>query len=338
MDNSLIGRGNLIIVRNDRIGDAILALPVVTSLRKQFPEARIHFWAAPNLAPLIRCVEGIDSVLVSDDRGGIDISGELASLDIQTGFCLRPTFTNAWSLKKAHIAVRIGTARRYYSPLFTHKVNISRRQSLRHEADLNLDLLTAVGIKGNTDFPEIRIPETACVTIEGMLNRTAADKNKSLIVIHPGSGGSARNWPITYFKELADRLSSNNPARIVVTGSGDEDKACRQVAGSRHLNLYGMIDLIELAALLKRAALLITNSTGPLHLAVAMGRKVLGLYPPLKDCLPDRWGPYLHPEWALTPDLPLCIKCHPGSVSSCYCMEQLSPDTVFWCASRLLME
>ena len=336
MKNLVSDPENLLVVRNDRLGDTILALPTVPLLRNAFPNAQIHFWAAPDVAPLVRCVEGISTVIEGDDRSGNDVLEKIASLKIDVAFCLRPTLHNALMLKKARIPKRIGTLRRWYSPLFTTRINIHRHRSGRHEADLNLDLLKGAGITGETGFPEIELPESAAEKVEKFLTDQGANPDSPLIVIHPGSGGSAPDWPAEYFRQLGERFASDNRFTIVVTGSRAESELCRTVATKEHINLCGQTGLLELAYLLKSAEILVANSTGPLHLSVALGTAALGLYPPIADCLPDRWGPYGHHDWAIMPDLPICRKCRPGVISSCWCMEQLSPDRVYEHAMGML--
>ncbi len=332
-------QGNLLVVRNDRLGDTILALPTIPLLRQAFPDAQIYFWAAPQVAPLLRCVDGIEDVLESGDNESNAVAEKLSSLGIGTAFCLRPTFSNARALRRARIPERIGTARRWYSFLFNRRINLPRRGEKRHEADLNLDLLAAVGVRGDAHFPEITLPANVEEKIGQLFagSSEAPGSQSSFIVIHPGSGGSTQNWSPKYFKEIAARLAVRSSKRIVVTGSLFEEELCYEVSNDHCLNLCGKTDLLELATLLKHADLLITNSTGSLHLAVALGTKVIGLYPPLADNMPDRWGPYGHPEWAMMPDLPVCRKCHHGSFSTCKCMEELLPDSVYQRAIELLL-
>ena len=317
-------------MRNDRLGDALLALPAAWSLHRHFPESRLILWASPSAAPLVACFEGIDRVIAGTDReSDPNLHNELAGLSVQSAYCLRPTLQNAITLWKARIPNRIGTSRRWFSFLFTHRINLTRRHSNHHETDLNLDFLASIGVKITTDFPQFNLPELARMQVNGILSAAGVFSDKPLILIHPGSGGSAREWPPQHFKILADRLADASGAVIAVTGQSKERAKCLTVTGDRHFNLCGELNLVQLAALISRAELLISNSTGPLHLAVALGRKVVGLYPPVRDCLPERWGPYGHPEWALMPNLPLCRKCKPGVISPCACMDALLPQKVF---------
>lgn len=323
-------REDILIVRNDRLGDTILALPVIPLIRKHQPNKRIVFWTSRFQAPLLRYIKGIDLVITDKEE-------LLTDRTIKTAFCLNPTFDNAFNIYKAGIPERIGTGRRWYSFLFNRRINLSRRKSSLHEADLNLDLVRNYGFYGGGDFPVIEIPP---VIRDRFFNETSEinedDFSGNVVVIHPGSGGSARNWPARYYKQLADEIDFRTGARVIITGIKQESETCSYVAGEKHLNICNRTNLLELSALLQRIDLLITNSTGPLHLAVALGSRTIGLFPPLKDCLPSRWGPYKHPEWALTPELPLCIKCTPGNFSKCACMEQLSVERVLKSVLELL--
>lgn len=321
--------GDILIVRNDRLGDMLLALPTVSLLRSLYPSKNIHFWANPANADIIRCVSGIKQVVLSPDSWSPSVIDELKKLSIGRAYCFRATFANARALKQAGIPVRVGTSRRWYSCLFSNRINLSRRGSTLHEADLNLLMVDRNRTLSDAGFPSITVPVDVIETVNRLLIEHGVKNHERIITIHPGSGGSAREWPTLFFRELSDRLLRTKKIRVIVTGGSNEIDKCREVANNHHPNLAGETSLLELTAIMLRSDLIIANSTGPLHLAVALGRKVLGLYPPVKDCLPGRWGPFRHPEWALKPDLPLCRKCKPGKVSSCACMDSLTPDTVF---------
>lgn len=317
----------LLVVRNDRLGDAILALPAVNLLRQTYPDSEIYFWAAPLVAPLIRCVEGVNGVIAGNDRNS-DAVTVINPHHFDAAYCLRPTYTNALALKKAGIPIRVGTSRRWYSFLFNRRFNISRRGRNQHEADLNLALLSAAGVSGPADVPKIIIPHSAWQSAANTLQKAGLARDTLYVIIHPGSGGSAREWAPQYFRILAGELARQTGVTVVITGHNSEFDKCEIVSGGRHSNLSGRTDLLTLTAIISGAKLLVANSTGPLHLAVALGVKALGLYPPVADCLPTRWGPYQHPDWAMMPDLPQCRRCRPGTVSACACMDALAPEQV----------
>ncbi|MBM3328092.1 MAG: glycosyltransferase family 9 protein [Calditrichaeota bacterium] len=327
----------VLIVRNDRLGDAILALPAVRLVREQLPDAEIYLWLAKGVAPLGNCLKEVTGVIAGGDRSGDEALMALLTMGIDAAFCLRPTYHNARTLSKARIERRFGTSRRWYSPLFSDRIPLSRRNSDRHEADLNLDFLHHIGLTGEAKFPVLHLPERARNQAAELLRSTGLKEGDAFAVLHPGSGGSAREWPPQYFSLLAGRLKQMGLDAVVVTGLETESSSCI-AASSRYgaINLCGRTDLLTLAAILNWAALFVSASTGPLHLMVALGGKAIGLYPPVADCLPSRWGPYGHPEWALMPDLPICSECKPGSCGGCFCMEQISVERVAGLAKHFL--
>lgn len=324
---------HFLIVRNDRLGDAILALPVVTALKELFPNALISFLASPYTAPIIECVENVTRVFKADDRHAGSIVEELSNAGITCAICLRPTLSNAISLFRARIPIRIGTAYRAYSLLFSEKIKIHRRGQSIHETELNLKLIARLGQSPLPKFPKIDLPASSLESAGKLVGRTSAP----LVVLHPGSGGSARNWSIDQFASLA-KLFKLDGRRVIATGSTAEREKCARIGISGEDNLAGQTDLLTLAGVLRQADIVISNSTGPLHLANAIGVPVLGLYPPLDDCLPSRWGPYGNLNRSIMPDVPICHKCHRGRASDCWCLEQLSPESVFEKAKSIVSQ
>ncbi len=320
---------DILVVRNDRLGDMLLALPTIPFLRSLYPSKKIHFWANPANADIIQYVDGIDQVILAPVSWTPSIIERLRQLKIGTAYCLRATHANARALKRAKIPVRIGTTRRWYSWQFTHRINLSRRKSNLHEAELNLLMVDRNINTSEAVFPSLTIPKDASDSVSKLLYDRHIEPDERIVIIHPGSGGSAREWHVGYFRELGNMIAHSCGIKVVVTGGINETEKCRKAAGDTHINLSGRTNLLELTALLLRSDLIVTNSTGPLHLAVALGKKALGLYPPVKDCLPARWGPFRHQEWAMVPELPLCKRCTDGRISSCACMETLTPQMVF---------
>ena len=123
------------------------------------------------------------------------------------------------------------------------------------------------------------------------------------VVLHPGSGGSALDWPAKNFGRLAGKINSELGLSIITTGSASESVLIDTIQKQTKniVRLEGQLNLKELAALLKKASLIIANSTGPLHLAVAVDTKVIGLYCTLVACGPERWGPYHRADSVIVP-------------------------------------
>lgn len=320
----------VLIVRNDRLGDTILALPAVSAVKRKFPDAEIDFWASPSVSSLIECVPDVAHVIAGGDRGRPRVVERLRQGGYSIAYCLRPTLSNARALNKARIPIRVGTSRRWFSYLFTDRISVRRRGSNVHETELNLALIHKepdIDIR-KAEFPAIILPEANRVKVDNVLHQTGLSVGEPFVILHPGSGGSASEWPVPFFRRLADKIAAKG-TRVYVTGLDSEYDKAKEVAGDSHTNLAGMTELLTLAALIQRTKLFVGNSTGPLHLAAALGVKIVGLYPPKEDCLPARWGAIGQGEWCIAPDRKPCRKCTRGSVSHCRCMEELSVEMVF---------
>ncbi|MFC2150515.1 glycosyltransferase family 9 protein [Calditrichota bacterium] len=327
---------NILILRNDRLGDVILTLPVVPALHKRHPDARIHFLTSHAVAPLLHQIDGIDKVIPSEADDARSVISELKSLQIDSAYCLRPTYANAIALKRANIPHQVGTSRRWYSYLFNKRVNVSRKFSGSHEADLNLITCGFDKDVSEYPFPKVRQSDDVIRNTKELLLKEKLVPDQKYFIVHPGSGGSARDWSVNYFRDFAIGFSKQTNWQCVVTGSVSEVKKVSAVAGEKFVNLAGKTDLLTLTALLGQARFAISNSTGPLHLAHLLGTKVLGLYPPVPNCTPDRWGPYRAPESAMMPNLPMCSQCTPSKSSLCTCMEQLTVEEVLDRACQLI--
>jgi ADP-heptose:LPS heptosyltransferase len=297
----------VLLCRTDRLGDLVLALPCANLVKTIFPHCQVDLLVSAYTAPVARLFTGADHVLEVEDIG---LSRRLRAGNYNTAIALFPSFSIARALVAARIPNRAGIAYRWFSPLFTYRHPEHRKQNLKHEAEYNLSLTyAALAQEGRWEevlspdrlFPlNLKAPEEAIQRAAGWINATAGEK---VVALHPGGSGSARRWGSQSYAELAGRLGQRPDLRLVVTGGVGEKELCHIIthsAGARAVNLCGRLNLPELAALFRRCDLLITNSTGPLHLARALGCKVLGLFPNDSSMTPKRWGPYGLPESVLT--------------------------------------
>ena len=195
--------------------------------------------------------------------------------------------------------MRIGPANKLYCLLFTHRIWQHRSDGKKHEADYNLDLLKPLGL-----YPQ-RMPTRLVLTQEERLQARKTLEGmrisfrKPIVIMHPGSGGSSSRWPLTHFMELGDRLQEHG-YEVVVTGGPGEDYQYVMIDNMRRIPVFiaaGSVSIRELAAIMSWSNLVITNSTGPLHMAVALDIPTVSIFSPVPTCHPQRWGPYpAYPE------------------------------------------
>ena len=335
---------NILLVRTDRIGDVVLSMPAARFIKARLPQARVSFLTRAYNAPLAELAPDIDEVLVDPEAGVGGLARQLAAKRFDAAVLLHPTGRLALALWTAGIPVRAGTAYRLYSLLFNRRVRQHRRHSLRHELEHNVDLAAqGLGLPsaGQPDYPPPRldIPIGLAAAVTAKVGLNVEGGQRSLIVVHPGSGGSARDWPLERFAKLIDALQDEKPEFTVAVTLGPGEEALRGELEPRLTKKPAWVtglDLKELAALLSRAKLIIANSTGPLHIATAVGAKALGLYCPMVPCHPKRWGPYGTGHRALMPEVELCRKCTGAECRHYDCMEGISLEQVLSTARDLI--
>lgn len=275
---------HIAVLRTDRLGDMVLTLPMFPALRSRFPRARLTLIAAPYVEPLVRSVACIDElVLVDTTKPGF--RSLLRRHEIDTIFTPRPRLHEAWAAALARIPNRVGSGYRWYSPLYSVRLHEHRSDAAYHEAEYNVRMIShAFG--GPTPSVERVSPRPD--------HQRRVSSTRPRIVIHPGSGGSAHDWPVEHFGKAAARLRDQLHAEILVTGIAQEGHLCERVLQEcpDAINLCGQLDLDAMIDLLADADLLLANSTGVLHIASAVGTAVVGFYPSTPSMSPRRWGPY----------------------------------------------
>lgn len=263
-------------------------------------------------------------------RGVRELGKKIRAFNFDTAIVLHPTFRLALSAWLAKIPRRVGTGYRFYSFLFTHKVYHHRKKSQKHECDLNLELAQAVGAKIENIKFKFFVPGDSHEKISKLLAQANILKEEKFVVLHPGSGGSALDWPLDCFGELGNRLVSDG-FPVILTGSKAENKIVDRVisVNKNMIRMDGQLSIKDLAALLQKASVVVANSTGPLHLAVALGTRVIGLYAPILACLPERWGPYRQTDSVFVPKVEMCRRCSPKNCREKDCMRLITVDEVY---------
>ncbi|MFQ6093265.1 MAG: glycosyltransferase family 9 protein [bacterium] len=329
----------VLVVRTDRIGDVILTLPVVSALKEKFPEATVDMLLSPATCELVAGHPHVNEIVIDDERGDhaglrgfFHLVRLLRNREYDLAVVVHPTFRLALLLPMAGIPIRIGTGYRWYQFLFNKKFYEHRHDALRHEAEYNLNLLRPLGLQFSGVRFDLPVPPKAFERIDEMLRSVGVTSEDRLAILHPGSGGTARDWPLYKFSELGERLMKESDIKVVLTGSSDEVDLVSEV--SRRMNPRPLMEvceltLKELAALIQRAHLLVINSTGPMHIAAAVGTPVIAFFPPIVPCSPRRWGPYGPNHAVLQPKVPPCTKCTGQRCQFYDCMDLIEVDEVF---------
>jgi lipopolysaccharide heptosyltransferase II len=327
---------NILIVRTDRIGDLILTLPLAGLIKKQYPNSKVTFLVRDFTKNIVSNHPFIDEVIVlSESDGNTNVFENLnliKSKNFDTCIVVYPTFALALIMFFSGIKTRIGTGYRWYSFLFSQKVYEHRKNAERHELEYNVNLLIKLGIKNNVTESnvryDLRVDESSLENVNKILLDEKLDLQKEIIIVHPGSGGSSIDLPINKFAELVKKLDDDN-VQIIFTGNKNEIELCEKIKSSVNVkNLAGKFNLDELNALISKSVLFISNSTGPIHIAAALGKHTVGFYPKIVSCSKERWGPYTNKKLVYGPQID-CKNCSREQCKKLNCMDSIDMTKVY---------
>jgi heptosyltransferase III len=322
---------HIIISRIDAIGDVILTLPVAGYLKQLFPEIKITFLGNTYTEPILKYCTSIDQIIDFTKLQSLSESQQIALLQSIQADAIIHVFPNpiiAGLAKKAGIPTRIGTNRRlFHWHTCNQLINLSRKKSQLHEAELNLKLLKGLGISVFPDKHQIKQLYHFKAKVNDMEVLKYIDANKTNIILHTKSKGSAREWGLDHFAELIDSLKPED-YNILLTGTEAEGQLYRDalVKPFPHVkDTSGQLDLSQLVQLIQASQVLIAASTGPLHIASALGKKAIGLYAPMRPLFPQRWGPLGGQAHALAIKKN-CDDCR--KTKDCVCIRSIAVDNV----------
>jgi len=287
----------IIVSRTDRIGDVVLSLPLVGALRQAHPDAELCFLGRRHVRDVVAACAHVDRFVEWPDpmpASGAARAAILADLDADAIVHVFPRPEIAHAARRARIARRIGTSRRWYHWLTcTERVRISRKRSGLHEAQLNLKIAAPLLDRADHELREVE-------TLYG-LARTAPlparwsallDARRFNLVVSPLTGGTSPAWPLARWRDLIFSLNAD-AVRVLIVGSAAEGAALREWMATlppHAIDATGQT-LGELLSFIRAADGFIAASTGPVHAAAALGARTLGLYPAVSTGVPARWRP-----------------------------------------------
>jgi heptosyltransferase-1 len=363
----------ILLIKPSAVGDVVHALPVLAKLRQRYPAARIDWMLTPHIAELIGHHPALSNVVLfarhaygrpwdnwSKSTGGFaQLITDLRSAQYDLVVDLHGQFRSAFFTLVTGAATRIGFDRPRKSvrlagrPLpaqafvhgwtgaregswmaYTHRIAIPTLDS--HAAERYLWLGELLDFpQGEPDFT-VPIPPAAEQSVQEIL-RTACLADKPLVVLTPGTLWETKHWPAAYFGKVAKHFIDEGWA-VVLGGSGKDRARCEEVAAACPgvLDLSGKTKLSEMAALIKRARMCVTNDSGPMHLAAAMGTPLVCIFGPTDPLWVGPWG---QPKAVVRLGLP-CSPCYLRRIRDCpfdhRCMKDVTPEQVIARVEELL--
>jgi len=322
------------------VGDAVMALPALRTVRKRFPQAEIAIVARPYVADIYRFQDVADLLIPYDLRGehaGISgrehLATQLRAQKFDVALLLQNAFDAAWLAWRARIPVRIGYARDGRSLLLTKSIPLPRLGEIpAHEKFYYLELLRRVGwLEELLDDPFIALnvsPDANSRAAETLRNAGARPNALRVAIGAGASYGSAKCWPPSRFAEVANRLQAESDADVILFGTAAEAAVSQAIAGEMGhppIDLTGKTAIADLPALLSQCHLFLGNDSGAMHVAAAVGLPVVAVFGPTDA----RGTAPVTPRCTIVQEKPYCSPCFLRRCPTDHrCMTQVTPDDV----------
>jgi heptosyltransferase-2 len=280
---------NVLVRGTNWIGDVIMTLPALHSIRKSLPQAHIAVLAKPWVEDVFHCCPDVDEVIVYRSPGehegfaGIrKLARELRARRFDCAVLLQNAIEAAIIARLAGIPVRAGYNSDARGWLLTHSVQRTKEIRRVHQSFYYLEMLKSLGFMDVGKDEPLHFGEALKKPVPQLLDRFGLDQRQIMVGMAPGAAyGPAKRWPAERFAEVARRLIETYDARIVLFGSG-ADRAItdriQAVAGPKAVNIAGETGLKEAMALIAQCGLFISNDSGLMHVAGALDIPTIAIF------------------------------------------------------------
>ncbi len=296
---------NVLVIRNDKLGDFMLAWPAFAMLKASDPSLKLTALVPPYTAELARACPYLDDVIIDAPKNDkMAFQRVVSEIKVRQFDAMISFFSNTHNAKlawKCRIPYRLAPATKWVQFFYNHRLTQRRSQSAKPEFEYNLDLARAFLRDHKISVVEPRAPylsfEQSAVEIQRkfLCDQLQIDTSKKWIFLHSGSGGSANNLSLTQYAQLIRGVLHHFDAYVILTAGPTESEKAHELAelvqDSRIVIYDKNKGLVDFAHSLACADVFIAGSTGPLHLSGALNVPTIGFYPSRRSATPLRWQP-----------------------------------------------
>jgi heptosyltransferase-2 len=343
------GERRVLVMAPNWLGDAVMALPALADLKRHYRDARLTVAARTAVAPIYPLAPDVDEVIALQWRGGAtrrrarheDVE-KLRAAGADLAVLFPNSFASAWMVKDVGIRERWGYASDWRGPLLTRRVRRPRRSM--HQAAYYQNLVRELGIATGPLDPRLQVPAAVVETARALLVARGWTGTQRMVAIAPGAAyGTAKRWLPLHFARVIDTLARDRQTACVLVGSASDAETTQWILGAlgskaraSAIDLAGATSLEVLAGVLSLASACVSNDSGAMHLAGAVGVPLAALFGPTREyeTAPlmrqgGRLEVLINPVW-----------CRPCMLRECpidhRCMKGLTPERVAEAAARLM--
>jgi len=330
--------GRLVVRAPNWLGDAVMALPAMAAIRRHMPSAHLTIAASPAVAALFRePTSAAPNDVLELPAGSSAATAALRAGRFDAGVLFPNSFRSAWQFYRAGIGERWGYATSNRGLLLTRRSPRPRRGEARHQSDYYRVLVRGLDIPcDDQELPALRVSEPSARRADALFVRYRIPADRPVVALLPGAAyGQAKQWPPDRMAALAARLITECGVTCVIAGAPHDRPAARAIESWLHDHapaaVSGVVDLVghttigALAGVLARCAVCVSNDSGGMHLASALGRPVVAIFGPTDDRATHPAGKHQ----LMIED----VFCRPCMLRDCpidhRCMTRIPVDRVF---------
>ncbi|MCX5712746.1 MAG: lipopolysaccharide heptosyltransferase II, partial [Candidatus Omnitrophica bacterium] len=336
----------ILVVRTDRIGDVVLSTPVLKGLRENFPQAYIAMMVSPYAKDIVEGNPFVDEVITYDKDAkhkswfeSMKFSRNLKKRGFDLALILHP-------INRAHLITyfsgikkRVGFDRKF-GFLLTDRIKHAKQEGQKHELEYNLDFLRYLGIEPQDKKLFMPIKPESEAWVKQMFEKEGINSSDKLLAVHAAASCPSKVWPAERFARVADKLAASRGLKVIIVSGPKDINISNEVAKLMRtpaINLAGKTSVSQLASVLKRCCIFISNDSGPVHIASAVGTPVVSIFGRnQKGLSPKRWGPVGERDKVLHKKTD-CVECLAHNCARGFlCLNSITVEEVVEAAESVL--
>jgi heptosyltransferase-2 len=331
----------ILIVNVNWRGDVLFSTPLIRAIRKRYPDSFMATLLVPRCVSILKHNPYLDKIIIFDEdgehksmRGKLQLVKNLRTDNFDIAFLLHRSFTRTLICWLAGIPERIGYYTRKRAALLTKSIQPPAKPV--HKVEYFLHIAKSVGIEPENKGYEFFTSSEDKNYVDNIFREKGLNQSDFLVAINPGGNWVLKRWPKNNFAYLADRLIEDYNAKVIITGAQDDIYLAQDIATvmkNAPIILCGKTTLGQLAVLMGKVSLVISNDSGPMHIAVSQKAKVIGLFGP--TCA-QITGPYGKGSYIIIQKNTKCeIPCYRLNCEDARCMEAITVEDVLEAVKRL---
>lgn len=327
---------NILIIEVNWLGDVLFSTPAIKALRKKFPDSRISCLIVPRVKEVLENNPYIDELIINDEEGlhkgflgRLKLVGTLKSKNFDLAVFFHRSFSRALTAYLAGIPRRLGhiTWKRRF--LLTEALPMPAKDSL-HRVDHYLNIVKPLGCSTDDRQYEFFLSQEDDKFAEDFWNKEGFKKSDWIVCLNPGGNWGPKRWPKENFALLADRLISECQAKIIFSGSKDDILLIKEITRMMEQKQFsvsaGHTNIKQAGAIFKKANLVVSGDSGPLHIASGVGADVLALFGPTS---PEITGPIGRGRVeVMRKPLKCLVPCYDSACNDNRCMREIMVEDV----------